>query len=57
MEKEAQVRSAEGLTPEELEAYGRAELLPDRIEMHRRRRRRGRRRGGAAASGGGGSAG
>jgi hypothetical protein len=26
-----------GLTLEELEAHGRAELLPDRIEMQRRR--------------------
>ncbi len=50
MEKEAQVRSAEGLTPEELGAHGRAELLPDRIEMHRRRRWRRRRRAGRRRS-------
>ena len=37
-----------GLSLEELEAHGHAELLPDRIEMHRRRsvRRRHRRRSG-----------
>jgi hypothetical protein len=28
-----------GLALEELEAHSRAELLPDRVEMHRRRRR------------------
>jgi hypothetical protein len=39
MEKATQVRRSEGLTLEELEAHGRAELLPDRIEMRRRRRR------------------
>jgi hypothetical protein len=26
-----------GLSPRELEAHSRAELLPDRIEMHRRK--------------------
>jgi hypothetical protein len=38
-------RKIKGLALEELEAHGRAELLPDRIEMRRwrRRRRRGRR--------------
>ncbi len=37
-----------GLALEELEAHSHAELLPDRIEMHRRRsvRRRHRRRSG-----------
>jgi hypothetical protein len=37
-----------GLVLEELEAHSHAELLPDRIEMHRRRsvRRRHRRRSG-----------
>ncbi len=28
-----------GLSPRELEAHARAELLPDRIEMHRRVRK------------------
>ncbi len=38
---------SKGLALEELEAYGHAELLPDRVEMHRRRNRRSRRvRGG-----------
>ena len=27
-----------GLAPEELEAHSHAQLLPDRVEMHRRRR-------------------
>ena len=30
---------AGGLSPRELEAHARAELLPDRIEMHRRVRK------------------
>ena len=30
---------AGGLSPQELEAHARAELLPDRIEMHRRVRK------------------
>jgi hypothetical protein len=34
----------EGLSLRELEARARAELLPDRVEMHRRRRRWRRRR-------------
>ena len=32
-----------GLSPRELEAHARAELLPDRIEMHRRKSIRKRR--------------
>ncbi len=32
-------RMTKGLALEELEAHSRAELLPDRVEMHRRRRR------------------
>ncbi len=35
-----------GLALEELEAYGHAELLPDRVEMRRRRSIRKRRRSG-----------
>ena len=31
--------TTKGLGLEELEAHSRAELLPDRVEMHRRRRR------------------
>jgi hypothetical protein len=46
MEMKAEVRGAEGLTLEELEAHSYAQLLPDRIEMHRRRNRRRRRRSG-----------
>ncbi len=40
--------ASKGLALEELEAHSHAELLPDRIEMHRRRsvRRRHRRRSG-----------
>jgi hypothetical protein len=35
--EEMEVRKkAEGLDMQELEAHSRAELLPDRIEMHRR---------------------
>ena len=34
---------SKGLALEELEAHSYAELLPDRIEMHRRRRNRHRR--------------
>ncbi len=37
---------SKGLALEELEAHSHAELLPDRIEMHRRRGRRKRRRSG-----------
>ncbi len=36
-------KMTKGLALEELEAHGRAQLLPDRIEMRRWRRRRGRR--------------
>jgi hypothetical protein len=36
----------EGLSLRELEAHARAELLPDRIEMHRRKSVRKRRRSG-----------
>ena len=47
---------AGGLSPRELEAHARAELLPDRIEMHRRksiRKRRIRKRiGNVECSGG-----
>jgi hypothetical protein len=44
--QESEIRKAEGLSLRELEAHSRAELLPDRIEMHRsvrkiRKRRRG----------------
>ncbi len=35
---------SKGLALEELEAHSHAELLPDRIEMHRRRNRRRKRR-------------
>ena len=37
-------KMTKGLALEELEAHGFAQLLPDRIEMHRRRGRRRRRR-------------
>jgi hypothetical protein len=33
---EIRKKKAEGLDMQELEAHSRAELLPDRIEMHRR---------------------
>ena len=42
----------EGLSLRELEAHARAELLPDRIEMHRRVRIRKRRRSGNVECGG-----
>jgi hypothetical protein len=43
----------EGLSLQELEAHARAELLPDRIEMHRRVRKiRKRRRSGNVECGG-----
>jgi hypothetical protein len=37
--QESEIRKAEGLSLRELEAHSRAELLPDRIEMHRRVRK------------------
>jgi hypothetical protein len=41
-----QIGKVGGLSLRELEAHARAELLPDRIEMHRRVRIRKRRRSG-----------
>ena len=35
MQTKAEVRRAEGLTLEELEAQGHVELLPERLEMRR----------------------
>ena len=40
MEKTEFHTTSDGLTVEELEAYSRIELLPDRIEMKRRRKKR-----------------
>src|SRR5215210_6780677 len=37
--QEIEIRGTTGLALEELEAYSRIELLPDRLEMRRRRRR------------------
>ncbi len=42
----AEIGKVGGLSLGELEAHARAELLPDRIEMHRRVRIRKRRRSG-----------
>ncbi len=53
--KMAEVRKARGLSLEELEAHSRAQLLPDRIEMHRRKRRRRNNRSGALGGLGGGA--
>ena len=43
METKAEVRRAEGLTLEELEAQGHVELLPERLEMRRWKRHHHRR--------------
>ena len=50
-----EVGRAEGLSQEALEAHSRAQLLPDRIEMHRRKRRRQHNRSGALGGLGGGA--
>jgi hypothetical protein len=47
-----QIGKVGGLSLRELEAHARAELLPDRIEMHRRVRIRKRRRSGNVECGG-----
>jgi hypothetical protein len=44
--QQTEIGKVEGLSLRELEAHARAELLPDRIEMHRRVRIRKRRRSG-----------
>ena len=46
-----QIGKVGGLSLRELEAHARAELLPDRIEMHRRVRIRKRRRSGNVSCG------
>ncbi len=43
MQMKAEVRRAEGLTLEELEAQGHVELLPERLEMRHWKRRHHRR--------------